>query len=103
MSTVFELVLLYVKGSSNKLRFVNNQYLLTLYTRPLSAIIFSFDINHHIFADDTQIYMSLSVSNSQKSLQKSPPCLMDVSVRIIGSQLKLNPSKIEFLLNEAEL
>ena len=29
----------------------------TLYTTPLSAIIPSFDINHHLYADDTQIYI----------------------------------------------
>ena len=31
----------------------------TLYTTPLSAILSSFDINHYLYADDTQIYMSL--------------------------------------------
>ena len=34
---------------------------LRLYTTPLSAIIASFDINHHLYADDTQIHMYLSV------------------------------------------
>ena len=43
--------------------------LFTLYTTPLSAIISSFDINHHFYADDTQIYMSLSVTNVKESLE----------------------------------
>ena len=72
--------------------------LLTLYTTPLSAIISNFDINHHLYADDTQIYMSLSVSNAKESLEKWQHCLMGVSAWMTGSKLKLNPSKTEFLL-----
>ena len=72
--------------------------LFTLHTTPLSAIISSFDINHHIYADDTQIYMSLSVSNAKKSLEKLQHCLMSVSAWMTGSKLKLNPSRTEFLL-----
>ena len=69
----------------------------TLYTTPLSAIIFSLDINHHLYADDTQIYMSLSVSNAKESLEKLQHSLMNVSAWMTGSKLKLNPSKTEFL------
>ena len=72
--------------------------LFTLYTTPLSAIISSFDINHYLYADDTQIDMSLSVSNAKESLEKLQHCLMGVSAWMTGSKLKLNPSKTEFLL-----
>ena len=72
--------------------------LFPLYTTPLSAIIFSFDINYHLFADDTQIYMSLSVSSAKESLEKLQHCLLGVSAWMTESKLKLNPSKTEFLL-----
>ena len=72
--------------------------LFTLYTTPFSAIISSFDINHHLYAEDTQIYMSPSVSTAKESLEKLQHCLMGVSAWMTGSKLKLNPSKTEFLL-----
>ena len=50
------------------------------------------------YADDTQMYMSLSVSNAKESLEKLQHCLMGVSAWMTGSKLKLNPSKTEFLL-----
>ena len=64
------------------------------YTLPLSAIISSFDINHRLYVDDTQIYMSLSVSNVKEYLEKLKlQCAMTVSAWMTGSKLKLNPSK----------
>ena len=71
--------------------------LFPLYNTPLSAIISSFDTNHHPYADDTQIYMSLSVSNAKESLEKLQHYLMGVSAWMTGSELKLNPSKTVFL------
>ena len=72
--------------------------LFILYTIPLSPIIYSFDINHHLYADDTQIFMSLSVSNVKESLEKLQHCVITVLTWMTGSKLKLNPSKTDFLL-----
>ena len=79
-----------------------DQYFLT-YTRHHSAIISSFDINHHLYADDTQIYMSPSVLNVKESLEKLQHCLMGVSAWMTGSKLKLNPRKTEVLLIKTKL
>ena len=77
--------------------------LFTLCTTPLSAIISSFDINNHLYADDTQMYMSLSVSNDKETLEKLQHSLMGVSAWMTGSKLKPNPSKTEFFLIETKL
>ena len=72
--------------------------LFILYTTPLSTIISSCDINHHLYADDTQISMSLSVSNAKESLEKLQHYVMAVSAWMTWSKLKVNPSKTDFLL-----
>ena len=46
----------------------------TLNSTPLGSIISSFAINHHLYADDIKIYMSLSTSNGNKSLKNLQHC-----------------------------
>ena len=53
----------------------------------------SFDINHHLYANDNQMYMFLSVSNAKESLEKLQHCVMAVSAWMTESKLKLNSSK----------
>ena len=67
-----------------------------LHTTPLITIIVSFDINLHLYADDTQIYKSLSVYNARESLEKLQHSVIAVSAWMTGSKPKLNLSKTEF-------
>ena len=45
--------------------------LFTLYTTPLSAIISSFDINHHLYADDTKKFTCLYQLQTRRYLLRS--------------------------------
>ena len=45
--------------------------LLTLYTTPLSYVIQRHNVKHHLYADDTQIYLSLSLKKSRYFFENS--------------------------------
>ena len=72
--------------------------LFTLYTSPLSSVIQSHNLDHHLYADDTQIYVSLTTPDTCRSLNQLRDCLQDVSLWMKNSKLKLNADKTEFLI-----
>ena len=72
--------------------------LFTLYTTPLSSVIQSHNLDHHLYADDTQIYVSLTTPDTCRSLNQLRDCLQDVSLWMKNSKLKLNADKTEFLI-----
>ena len=73
--------------------------LFSLYTNPISSIIHSHSsINYHFYADNTQLYITLSPANFFHSIQKLKNSLNDIQNFMFTNKLKLNPDKTEFIL-----
>ena len=78
--------------------------LFTLYTTPLSSLVSGHAIPHHLYADDSQLYVPFSSGDSAAALNGLQSCLASVQSWMSTNKLKLNPDKAEFLLigNEQE-
>ena len=72
--------------------------LFTLYTFPLSSLISGHAIPHHLYDDDSQMYISFSSGNSAAALNGLKSCLASFQLWMSTNKLKLNPDKTEFLL-----
>ena len=70
----------------------------SLWTCLHHSVISRHNICHHLYDDDTQIYLSLSKTDPEMALSLVQQCMQDVSDWIIASKLKLNPDKTEFTL-----
>ena len=57
------------------------------------------DVSHHImYADDTQVYIELSQSDTHKSISSLSDCLTDISLWMKSSKLKLNSNNTGFII-----
>ena len=52
----------------------------------------------HIYADDTQLYISFKCKDPLESLTKLNMCISDIRVWMIKNKLKINDSKTEFII-----
>ena len=68
--------------------------LFTLYTTPLSSMIFEHAIPHHLYADDSQLYISFAPGDSVAPLNGLQSCLASVQSWRSTNKLKLNPDKL---------
>ena len=69
-----------------------------LYTGPLCEIISTHpDIQYAVYADDTQLYITMSPNKYNESLQKLSQCISDIMAWSSFNKLKLNQSKTEIL------
>ena len=70
----------------------------SIFTICHSALIQHHNLDHHLYADDTQIYISLATSNTNRSLNQLSDCLHEIYLWITDSKLKLKADKTEFLI-----
>ena len=72
--------------------------LFTLYTTPLSYLLRDSDTSFHLYADDTQLYISFSPEDPGDTLSRLSSTLDSVHSWLSSNKLIVNPSKTEFLL-----
>ena len=72
--------------------------LFSLYTTSLTQVITNHNLSHHLYADDTHVYISLSQSNAQESVSTLSDCLTDILFWMESSKLKLNPDKTDLII-----
>ena len=69
-----------------------------MYTTPLSTLISSCSLNHHLYADDTQLFLSFLLTDLDSSIVHLHNALDGISFWVTANLLTLNSSKTEFLL-----
>ena len=68
------------------------------YTSPIADIIKSHGQNYHLYADDTQLYISFSISSEVElavAKCKIEACVRDIDLWMVNNKLKLNGDKTE--------
>ena len=72
--------------------------LITMYVKPLPAIIDSHSTIHHLFADDQQLQMFAPADSISELLHSIQSCISDVIAWTTTNMLKLNDNKTELML-----
>ena len=71
-----------------------------LYLLLLCSILKHHNIGYHIYADDTQLYISFKCNDPLATLPKLNSCVSDIRVWMIKHKLKINDSKQNSLFSD---
>ena len=72
--------------------------LFIMYTQELQSIASRYGLKIHLFADDTQIYVSFTQNNMEKVIKNIQECLSHIKWWMKVNYLKLNANKTEVLI-----
>jgi hypothetical protein len=72
--------------------------LFNIYTQPLGEIARKHGLKYHFYADDTQLYTSFSVKDSNSSIISLSVCIAEIKAWMQSNLLMLNDSKTEVVL-----
>ena len=67
------------------------------YTKPLTAIAQKHGVSIHLYADDTQLYVSCDPENVDTAVERLEACIEEIRVWMSVNNLKLNDNKTEFV------
>jgi len=71
--------------------------LFTPYSTPLSSLIRSHKLDQHLYADDTQVFISLSAADTNISLRQLGDCLGDIYEWMTNNRLRLHANKTDLI------
>ena len=69
-----------------------------LYTAPLAEVIRSYDLDYHLYADDTQLYFSFISVDNDAAKSRVEDCISAICHWMNLNELKLNHNKTEVIL-----
>jgi len=72
--------------------------LFAMYISPVSNVIAAHSLRYHRYADDTQLYMAVRLSDDDDTFKPVSECVEDVSRWFLENGLLLNPEKMEAVL-----
>jgi len=70
----------------------------TCYSTPIGNICRKHNVHYHLYADDTQLYFSFSLSDRDSATSKIERCIEEIKQWMSANYLKLNDSKTEYIL-----
>ena len=65
---------------------------------PISDVIASHQLNYHLYADDTQLYLAFQTNHLNLAIDCVVTCVSEIRYWMERNDLKLNPDKTDILL-----